>query len=107
MPGFEPNAAEIALGETMPRYLTAFAATDDPNYVGAPLSWPRTTATVTSTCASTRPSPQALTSTTPHATSGIRTCHRLAGPLSAEASTPKPLGRDWDNERPRLAPRIV
>jgi para-nitrobenzyl esterase len=41
MPGFVPNAAEIALGQAMPRYLAAFAATGDPNYVGAPLTWPR------------------------------------------------------------------
>lgn len=41
MPGFVPNADEISLGQTMPRYLAAIAATGDPNYVGGPVAWPR------------------------------------------------------------------
>ena len=41
MPGFTPSANEIALAQTLPRYLTSFAKTDDPNYTGAPAVWPR------------------------------------------------------------------
>jgi para-nitrobenzyl esterase len=41
MPSFTPNADEVALAQTMPRYLATFARTGNPNFAGAPVVWPR------------------------------------------------------------------